>query len=253
MHDSPEETIEETLLPRWVWNKALGWSTLALIAWLAFELTAQPAVVAAVVCSKCGWNDLLTALWLRRRDPHRGRSRACAWFCLSSGVTKMVISAFAMTMLISTVLAFMEAGKPRPNANPHFPVVFWGPLILMTAGAPVLALLAFCGIVSARCNRVRVWIDDPLHRARQADSWPPDFSGARVHNMARGPWLLMLAFAVVAAMLVATMVGILAKSYALGAVVLVLPIVGIGLLSRGAFADRPDECWGESEPQPRSA
>lgn len=245
MHDFPETTSEDPFLPSWAWNKALIWSMLGLIAWLGFELTAQPAVVAAVVCSKVGWNDFLTAYWLRRRDPFRGRGRACSWFCLSAGVTKMVISAFAMTLLITTVLAFTRAGQPRQNPNLPFPVVFWGPLILMSAGAPVLAVLAFCGCVSARWHKVRVWIDDPLHHARRADSWPPDFSGTRRHNMARGPWLIMLAFAVVAAMLLATLAGAFAKSYVLGLSLLVCPIIWICMISRGAFADSPSECWQE--------
>jgi hypothetical protein len=246
MQEYPEPTADDPFLPHSAWNRALVWSMLGLVAWAGFELTAQPAVVAAVVCSKVGWNDLLTAVWLRRRDPHRGRGRACSWFCLSAGVTKMVISSFAMTILLSTVLAVMEGGKPRQNANPQFPVVLTGPLILMAAGAPVLALLAFLGCLSARWNRVRVWIDDPLHHARRADAWPPDFSGARNHNMARGPWLIMLAFAIVMAMLLATMVGALTKSYTVGVLTLIAPIFWICQVSRGAFADRPAECWEEA-------
>jgi len=243
MHEYSETTAADPFLPRSIWNRALVWSMLGLIAWLGFELTAQPAVVAAVVCSKCGWNDLLTAVWLRRRDPHRGRGRACSWFCLSAGVTKMVISAFAMTMLISTVMVFTAGVQARPNPNPQFPDAFWGPLILMTAGAPVLSLLAFVGCLSARWNKVHVWIDDPLHRARRADAWPPDFSGVRQHNMARGPWLIMLAFAIVIAMLLGAVVLTLTQSVVLGVVTLIGPILWICLLSRSAFANSPGECW----------
>jgi len=252
MRDYPEATEEESILPPWFSNKALIWPTLGLIAWLSFEVTAQPAVVAAVVCSKVGWNDFLTAFWLRRRDPHRGRGRACSWFCLSAGVTKMVISAFAMTVLITAVLAFTRDGQPRQNPNPQFPVAFWGPLILMVAGAPVLSLLAFSGCVSARRHRVRVWIDDPLHEARRANSWPPDFSGTRRHNMARGPWLIMLAFAVVASMLLATLVGAFARSYVLGISVLVCPLMWTCMISRGAFARSPGECWDTQSPLPEN-
>lgn len=245
MHDSSETSATATFLTPSVWNRALAWSTLALVAWVGFELTAQPAVVAAVFCSKVGWNDLLTAIWLRRHDPHRGRGRACSWFCLSSGVTKMVISAFAMTMLISIALAVTAAGQARPNPNGPFPVVFWGPLILMAGGSPVLALLAFIGCVSARWHRVRVWIDDPLHRARRADSWPPDFSGERRHNMASGPWLLMLAFATVTAILLATLVGAWTGSVVLGILTLIAPVLWTCLLSRGVFAHDPAECWDD--------
>lgn len=243
MHDYPETTTDDRFLPSWFTNKALIWPTLGLIAWLGFELTAQPAVVAAVVCSKVGWNDFLTAFWLRRRDPHRGRGRACAWFCLSSGVTKMVVSAFAMTVLISIVLAFTRVGQPRQNPNLPIPAVFWGPLVLMVAGAPVLSLLAFCGCVSARWHKVRVWIDNQLHHARRANSWPPDFSSTKSTNMARGPWLVMLACTVVASIMLAAMVGAFANSYILGISTLLCPLLWITMVSRGAFADSPYECW----------
>ncbi len=244
-HQAIESTTEESFLPRWFSNAALIWPTLGLIAWLGFELTAQPAVVAAVACSKVGWNDFRTAFWLRRRDPHRGRGRACFWFCLSAGVTKMVISAFAMTLLISTVLAFTRVGQPRQNPNVPFPSVFWGPLILMVAGAPLLSVLAFFGCVSARWYRVRVWIDDPLHHARRANFWPPDFNGARMHNMARGPWLIMLAFTFAASIVLAIIAVTSTQSYILGIVSLFCPILWIVMLSRGAFADSPHECWRE--------
>src|SRR5436853_170122 len=104
MHDNPETTFEDPFARQSAGNGALVWSTLALVAWVGFELTAQPAVVAAVVCSKVGWSDFLTAVWLRRCDPQRGRGRACSWFCLAAGVTKMVVAAFALTMVISAVL-----------------------------------------------------------------------------------------------------------------------------------------------------
>jgi hypothetical protein len=59
----------------------------------------------------------------------------------------------------------------------------------------------------------------------------------------------MLAFAVVAAMLLATLVGAFAKSYVLGMSVLICPIIWICMISRGAFADSPGECWeGSVEP-----
>lgn len=248
MHDLNETTASETLPQDPFWNRALVWSTLGLFGWLAFELTAQPAIVAAILCTRFGWDDFLTAVWLRRNDPLKGRARACAWFCLASGVMKMVLSAFGLAMIISTVMAIMEGGKPRQNPRPPFPEAFWGPLIVMTAGTPVLALLAFIGCVSARMNKVRVWIDAPLTRARQSNIWPPDFrdfTRPSTQNIARGPWLAMVAVAMVAAVVFASLIFALSSSIVLAMLALVGMVVGIGWLSRGVFAAHPGECWGD--------
>lgn len=249
MHDLDETSAAEaTASADPFWNRALVWSTLGLFGWLAFELTAQPALVAAILCTRFGWNDLLTAVWLRRHDPIKGRARACSWFCLASGVMKMVLSAFGLAMIISTVMAIVEGGKPRQNPNPQFPEAFWGPAIMMTAGTPVLALLALIGCVSARMNRIRVWIDSPLTRARQSNIWPPDFrdfTRPSTQNVARGPWLAMVSVAMVAAVVFTSLIFAFSQSIVLAMLALIGMVVGIGWLSRGVFASHPGECWGD--------
>jgi hypothetical protein len=55
MHENPETTVEDPFLPQSAWNRALVWSSLALVAWVGFELTAQPAVAPnAGVRRSCG-------------------------------------------------------------------------------------------------------------------------------------------------------------------------------------------------------
>jgi hypothetical protein len=133
MSEIVDAPAEETDLRNPVWNRALVWSTLGLVGWLAFELTAQPAVAAAVVCSRFGWNHIRTAVWLWRYDWNRGRSFACLWFVLAAGVTRVVVFAFLLTILFSTfAVARGGGGAARPaNANAALPAIFIGPLILM--------------------------------------------------------------------------------------------------------------------------
>ncbi|MGI9427436.1 MAG: hypothetical protein ACR2NM_02180, partial [Bythopirellula sp.] len=53
---------------------------LLLLAWLAFELTANATLSLVLACLKFGMNDFRTAAWLWQADPHRSRARACAAF-----------------------------------------------------------------------------------------------------------------------------------------------------------------------------
>jgi hypothetical protein len=248
--DSETETFAEGGAdPKPIWSNALIWSTLGLIGWLTFELTTEPAVGLAVFCSRFGWDDFLTAVWVRRRDPHRGRGRACSWFCLSCAVTNIMVSALVLSMGVAFLSGFLEALQPPAarNLNRQPPAFLLGPLILLMAGVPVLALLAMIGCISARLNRVRVWIDVPLNRARRNNAWPPYYPGAcieREHNRARAPWLGMIAFTFTASGALAFFVATLSGSALIGVILMALLTFGIGGLARDVFANCPQECWG---------
>jgi hypothetical protein len=248
MSELVDTTAEEKDLRDPVWNRALVWSTLGLIGWLGFELTAQPAVAAAVVCSRFGWNHFRTAIWLRRNDWNRERARACSWFILAAGVLRIVVFAFLLTLLFSmAVVAWAGPQRPR-NPNGPMPAIFIGPLILIIAGPPLAALLVAIGAITAHLNNIRVWIDERLDRARRANSWPPpflDMPAASIQNVARGPWLLTLAVACVGSLLLAVFVFALSSSWLCGLAALIAPLGAISLLSRGLFASTPDECWGD--------
>ena len=71
------------------WQRHLTLPGLLALGWLIFEATSQPALAVVVVCVKFGWNDLLTAYWLRVRDPEPGRGRACFWLYLTGAFWKM--------------------------------------------------------------------------------------------------------------------------------------------------------------------
>jgi hypothetical protein len=137
------------------WNSAFLWSIAALAGWLAFDLTAEPAVAAAVLCCRFGWNDLPTAVRLRLCDPDRARGRAFSWFYLASATMKVFLSACALTALIAEVVVFIERHRPQPNPNALMPDAIWGPLLLMAVAMPLAALLALVGILSAHIHGVQ--------------------------------------------------------------------------------------------------
>ena len=192
------------------------------------------------------WDDILTAFWLRRHDPHKARGRTCFWFCLASAVLKMVLTACAMAMIFAAGMNLHGGEIPRKDGNPAFPEAFFGPLYLMAAGVPLLAICACTGCFSARWNRLRVWLSPSLDRARKNGCWPPDLAGdfaGSQENATRPPWLAMVAILI-------TLVSILAAlscvfALVVGAMVLAGGLIAIPLVARGVTATHPGDCWGE--------
>jgi hypothetical protein len=234
---------------RRAWNLALVWSIVGLAGWLAFDLTAEPAVAAAILCGRFGWDDLLTAIWLRRRDPDRARGRTCSWFCLASGTMKIFFSACVLTALIAEVVTFIEARQPQPNPNALMPEAIWGPLLLMAGATPLVALLGLTGVFSARIHGVRVWIDGSLNRSRRVGIWPPQFPEPFAANRHKGAPVAMLALPAVVAVgcLTGALILMIVGFDGICAVVLIAgPLYvsyGPGRPSGGLFARFPAECW----------
>src|SRR5690349_9796317 len=65
---------------------------LLMLGIVVYELTAQPGLGAAIACTKFGWDDFLTARWLRRRDPNRRRGRASFWLFVAAGLWKTAVT-----------------------------------------------------------------------------------------------------------------------------------------------------------------
>src|SRR5207237_5286612 len=89
---------------------------------VVYELTAQPGLGAAIACTKFGWDDFLTARWLRRRDPDRRRGRAAFWLFVAAGLWKTAVTGvvvlFAVAFLDALILRNGRvAGQPRPPAE----------------------------------------------------------------------------------------------------------------------------------------
>ena len=171
LQESDPSSDEEPRPSRW---RRWYWPTVTLVAWLAFELTAHPALSIVLLCAHFGTQDILTGFWLWRRDPHRGRGRACAWFSFARGVSVIwIASLFPLALMMWVLILFKGQGPPNGKVAEFVLLSLSGLGLLFAGGAPLAALLGLIATLSAWRHRVKVWLDPGLHRARQADQWPP--------------------------------------------------------------------------------
>src|SRR3954454_11024639 len=74
---------------------------LLALGFVVYELTAQPGLGAAIACTKFGWDDFLTARWLRRRDPDRRRGRAEFWLFVAAGLWKTAVTGVVVMFAVA--------------------------------------------------------------------------------------------------------------------------------------------------------
>jgi len=212
----------------------ISWGALVALGWLIYEVTARPSIGIVAVCAKFGWNDFLTAHWLLRTDPDRGRGRTCFWFYVGSGVWKITVAAFLITGSLLTLMVLLD-GKP-PNG-------LFGVGMTAIIGVSLLAVVPLVGVLYAHRYGVRVWVDSSIHESRKTRAWPPVASG---HNAAMG--LLFPAL-----MLPIVVTAILTLPF--GLAILLVSVFGEGLLLwtmfRTVCADSSRECWTDP-PTPAS-
>ncbi|HTI51779.1 MAG TPA: hypothetical protein VL475_12530, partial [Planctomycetaceae bacterium] len=162
MHDTLPETMDEApLAPRW--TEHISWGAMLALGWLIYEVTARPSFGIAVACGKFGWNDFLTAHWLLRTDPDRGRGRTCFWFYVANGLWKVTIAAFLAT---GCLLILMVA------LNDNAPKALVGVGLTAAAGVTLLAVVPLVGVLHARASGVRVWVGASIHESRTGNHWP---------------------------------------------------------------------------------
>ncbi|MFN9373251.1 MAG: hypothetical protein ACK6D3_15325 [Planctomycetaceae bacterium] len=254
--DSADEPLESTPFGRF-WQRWY-WPTVSLAALLAFELTASPALSAVLLCCHFGVEDWLTGLWLWRTDPDRGRGRACGWFSFARAVTRTLLAAFLLMMLLVVITAQFARNQPRGPGN--MPAGFWGIALLMMGGLPLATLLSLIACLSARRHAVKVWLDPGLHISRKTRQWPVSILG--VHNLADMPYLLMISvllMTVLTPMIIAIASLLPQKGprpgfdIAIVGAILAVSLTCLWLLLRWtnqARARLPFECWGSDTFRP---
>jgi hypothetical protein len=252
------------------WINAVSWPLLASLGLLFYELTAQPAIGAAVVCARFGWEDFLSARWLLHKDPNRGRGWACFWLYLASALIKVAASAVFLLLIINIISFAAQPAPPAQNVAPpaqnmaaNGPLPVWAVTGLEVLAAVALSTLAtIWAFLLAWWYGVRVWLSRQVHRARRQGAWPPS-------RLAIGPgsnWavsLLMAQLGVVslpiifiAASLLVAMIGAFLPALAwLAALAYLVSIVAwpflflvlTNFLRRRLIAQRPEDCWPPAE------
>lgn len=149
---------------------AVAWVAMVFLSWLVFELTADEALASVVACGKFGWNDWLTARWLRKSDPDLRRGSACSWFYLASAAWKLAVAATAGMFLLAGLEANANAGQAPGR---EFTLV----AIEAIVGFAVAALLSSIACVVGWRSGRRAWVDSTLHASRRQNAWPPVAQG----------------------------------------------------------------------------
>jgi hypothetical protein len=231
MHDISEPIAEDNQSGRW--TERILWGAMLPAGWLIYELTAQPSFAIVVACARFGWNDFLTAHWLLRTDPDRGRGKTCFWFYVASGLWKITVAAFVVTGLI-LMLAVMIArnGKFAPPRG----LIDVG--LTAVIGITLLAIVPLIGVMHARIYGIKVWVDSSIHECRRHKLWPPHATG---FNATMGLLFPALLVPIVVTALI---------TFRLGIWSLLACVFGEGLyiwmLFRSVAAHEPADCW---EPQ----
>ena len=237
------------------------------VGWLVYEVTDEPALAAMLACLKFGWNDFLTARWLRRTDPVPPRGRACFWLYLASGLWKAALMGVLLFVLVA-FLAFQPAPQPGPGVvrQNDPPPIFIGGFLTAFFGFTLSTLASFVALARGWRHGVKFWLSPAVHNARENGVWPPLYGRTNTAGMllltalilsfcVLGPVALLLLFV----LLDGAGVGLPAAAQAVvfAALALVAAPAFILLvrdvLAKHFIADHPADCWGTDplpEPDP---
>jgi hypothetical protein len=155
---------------------SMSWPLLLAVGLVVYELTAQPGLGAAIACTKFGWDDFLTARWLRHRDPDHRRGRAGYWLFVAAGLWKTAVTGAVVVFGVAFLLAAIQPppppGQPAgPQAPP--PAVFFGAFLAAIVGFGLSTVATLRALSIALWHRLPLWLDAGVHRDRRADRWPP--------------------------------------------------------------------------------
>jgi len=234
---------------------------LIAVGLVVYELTAQPGLGAAIACTKFGWDDFLTARWLRRRDSNRRRGRAEFWLYVAAGLWKTAVTAVVVMFAVAILMPFLPGAAPgnRPMAA-SFLAALWTAFI----GFGLSTLATAYTFASALRHRTRLWIDSRVHRDRREDRWPPTSTPDRRNRAGAvlftalflGMLVALGLFYVVLSTALRGLAGprldgahvaeTLTNLFSCGAFLLipVLILVFRDIIAQLALARTPEECWG---------
>jgi hypothetical protein len=153
-------------------RRSLGWLLLGGAAWLAYDLSAQPAVGALTLCAKFGWDDLVTAVWLRRHDGNPVRGKTCCWFFVALGLWKTAATAAGAMVLLAVLMGAFEAQWPQRVPN-DVTMMFGMVLAEAFTGFLLSAIVTYLAVWLALRRGQRVWVDSAVTKARIRGVWPP--------------------------------------------------------------------------------
>jgi hypothetical protein len=230
------------------------WDSFVLlsVAWVLFELFAEPAL-SIVVCSiKFGWKDFANAFWLWRRDPIRHRARAVGAFNIAAGFWRITVSTIALivgAMVVNGILIGAQRGGPFKQEDGVWAGLT---LLIITLCFVMSSITTYVAMVLCWWGRLRVWIDPTVSYSRKKNSWPPRPTGKNQISRVITTSLILLALALILGS-VLIIAATARKGQPPGPLVF-LPMIAIVLsallilggrerILKSLAADTPQECW----------
>lgn len=152
------------------------WLLVLSIAWLLFDLFAEPML--SIVCAsiKFGWNDFANGFWLWRRDPVRRRARTCGVFYSAAGFWRITVMTFLIMLVglfvIGVVGAWQADNGVKQDDEPARMATGLSFMIvcLCFVASSVTTWLAM--ILGWRSSQ-KVWLDPSVRLSRRQKEWPP--------------------------------------------------------------------------------
>ncbi len=248
---SPRE--KPVFLRHWDWFFVLS------VAWLLFDLFMQPVLSIVFASLKFGWNDFANGIWLWFKDSNSRRGRTCLVFYVATGLWRITVTTFAVTLLGLLVFGFWQVLNPQAGAANRNQ----GNDDLLTGISMMIVMLCFVlssvstwlAIVMGLKNRTRVWIDSTVRYSRRHRAWPPRPVGTNQLSRAVTSSLVFLS-SILIGTAIGTLVSAAKRAGPLPEWLLALPVlatIGCGVillagrswLLRRLAATSASDCWNE--------
>lgn len=168
--------IDERRPEKAAWLRHWDWFFVLSVAWLLFDLFMQPVLSIMIASFKFGWNDFANGFWLWLRDSNFRRGRTCLVFYVATGLWRITVTTFSVTLVGLFVYGFWQAFNGPPGgaagnaANDDVTMVSM--LIVMLCFA-LSSFATWLAVFLALKNRVRVWVDSTVRISRRMRLWPP--------------------------------------------------------------------------------
>jgi hypothetical protein len=247
-----ERPRDKSTLP-WHWD----WIFLLSVAWLIFDLFTLPVLSIFVASFKFGWNDFANGFWMWRKDPNFRRGRTCFVFYTATGLWRITVTTFSVTLLGLMAYGFWTILNPQDraaNLNKGDDIVTGVSMMIVMLCFVLSSVSTWLAIYMGLRNRVRIWIDSTVRHSRRNRVWPPEPFGENQLSRAVTSSLVFLS-----AILIGTAISVLANAADRAAPIadwlIGLPVVatiasGVILLAgrswllRKLAATSPADCWG---------
>tara|TARA_R110002072_G_C7978936_1_gene536026 strand:+ start:67237 stop:68103 length:867 start_codon:yes stop_codon:yes gene_type:complete len=253
--------IDERRVEKSAWLQHWDWFFVLSVAWLLFDLFMQPVLSICIASFKFGWSDFSNGFWLWRKDSDRRRGRTCLVFYVATGLWRITVTTFAVTLLGLLVYGFWLAMNPQQqaaNRNQGNDILTGVSMMIVMFCFVFSSLSTWLAISMGLRNRVRVWIDSSIRYSRRNRIWPPESLGNNQVSRVVTSSLIFLVTALfvgvisilasqagrAAQPIPPLLFGVVFVSTLIGCAVLLL--AGRSWLLRKLAATSPADCWAEN-------